>query len=92
MELKIDRVSKNYGSKIACDRISATMHNGIYALLGANGAGKTTLLRMMCGVLKPTSGSVSYDGIDVSREEYRDVLGYLLQNSDIIPNLLHMIF
>ncbi|MCM1167970.1 MAG: ABC transporter ATP-binding protein [Lachnospiraceae bacterium] len=85
MELKIDRVTKNYGSKIACDRISATLHNGVYGLLGANGAGKTTLMRMMCGVLKPTSGSISYNGADVSREEYRDVLGYLPQNFGYYP-------
>lgn len=43
MELKIDRVTKNYGSKIACDRISVTLHNGVYGLLGANGAGKPLL-------------------------------------------------
>lgn len=85
MELKIDRITKNYGSKIACDRISAVLHNGVYGLLGANGAGKTTLMRMMCGVLKPSSGNISYDGIDVSREEYRDILGYLPQNFGYYP-------
>lgn len=85
MELKIDRVTKNYGSKIACDRISTTLHNGVYGLLGANGAGKTTLMRMMCGLSKPTSGSISYNGIDVSREEYRDILGYLPQNFGYYP-------
>ena len=85
MELTLDRVTKNYGNKIACDRISLTLTKGVYGLLGANGAGKTTLMRMMCGVLDPTSGSISYDGIDVSREEYRDVLGYLPQNFGYYP-------
>lgn len=85
MELKIDRVTKKYGSKIACDRISLTLENGVYGLLGANGAGKTTLMRMMCGILDPTSGSVSYDGIDVSQEEYRDLLGYLPQDFGYYP-------
>lgn len=85
MELRIDRVTKNYGSKIACDRLSATLGKGVYGLLGANGAGKTTLMRMMCGILSPTSGSISYDGIDVSREEYRDVLGYLPQDFGYYP-------
>lgn len=85
MELIIDRVTKNYGRKIACDRISTTMHNGVYGLLGANGAGKTTLMRMMCGVSNPTSGSISYNGIDVSSEEYRDILGYLPQNFGYYP-------
>lgn len=85
MELKIDRVTKNYGSKIACDRLSITLGKGVYGLLGANGAGKTTLMRIMCGILNPTSGTVSYDGIDVSREEYRDILGYLPQDFGYYP-------
>lgn len=85
MELTLDRLTKNYGSKIACDRISLTLTKGVYGLLGANGAGKTTLMRMMCGILEPTSGSISYDGIDVSREEYRDVLGYLPQDFGYYP-------
>ena len=42
MELTLDRVTKQYASKIACDRISLTLHPGVYGLLGANGAGKTT--------------------------------------------------
>lgn len=85
MELRIDRVTKNYGSKIACDRLSMTLDRGVYGLLGANGAGKTTLMRMMCGILEPTSGTISYDGIDVSREEYRDILGYLPQDFGYYP-------
>ena len=85
MELILDRVTKNYGSKIACDRISLSLTKGVYGLLGANGAGKTTLMRMMCGVLKPDSGSISFDGSDVSAEEYRDVLGYLPQDFGYYP-------
>ena len=49
MELIIDRLSKQYKNKIAVDRISLTLHQGVYGLLGANGAGKTTLMRMLCG-------------------------------------------
>lgn len=85
MELILDRVTKNYGNKIACDRVSLTLKNGVFGLLGANGAGKTTLMRMLCGVLSPTSGSISFDGIDVSQEEYRDVLGYLPQDFGYYP-------
>ncbi len=85
MELILDRVTKHYGSKIACDRVSLTLHRGVYGLLGANGTGKTTLMRIMCGVLTPTSGTVSYDGIDVSQEDYRDVLGYLPQEFGYYP-------
>ena len=56
MELNIDRVTKQYGPKIAVDRISLTLTPGVTGLLGANGAGKTTLMRMLCGILRPTSG------------------------------------
>lgn len=44
MELYLNRVTKQYGNKIACDRISLRMKSGVYGLLGANGAGKTTLM------------------------------------------------
>ena len=85
MELIIDRLSKQYKNKIAVDRISISMQKGVYGLLGANGAGKTTLLRMICGILKPTSGTISYDGMDVSEESYRAVLGYLPQDFGYYP-------
>ena len=85
MELVIDRVSKQYKNKIAVDCISLTLGRGIYGLLGANGAGKTTLMRMLCGILTPTSGTISYDGVDVSEEEYRALLGYLPQDFGYYP-------
>ena len=86
MELNIDRITKQYGPKIAVDRISLTLTPGVTGLLGANGAGKTTLMRMLCGILKPTSGTVSFDGFDVSTEGYRAVLGYLPQDFGYYPN------
>ena len=86
MELKADRLTKHYKNKIAVDRVSYTFSEGVYGLLGANGAGKTTLMRMLCGVLTPTSGTVNLDGVDVSAEEYRAVLGYLPQDFGYYPN------
>src|SRR5699024_6564921 len=50
MELNMDRITKQYGAKIAVDRISLTLKPGVTGLLGANGAGKTTLMRMICGI------------------------------------------
>lgn len=85
MELIIDRVSKQYQNHIAVDRISARLQKGVYGLLGENGAGKTTLMRMICGILKPTSGSISFDGMDVSEEAYRASLGYLPQDFGYYP-------
>lgn len=85
MKLTIDRVSKQYKNLIAVDRISVNLVKGIYGLLGANGAGKTTLMRMICGILKPTGGTISYDGIDVGEEAYRAILGYLPQDFGYYP-------
>lgn len=85
MELFLDRVSKQYQNKIAVDRISLKLHKGVYGLLGANGAGKTTLMRMICGILKPTNGTITFNGLDVTTEEYRANLGYLPQDFGYYP-------
>ena len=74
MKLTIDRVSKQYKNLIAVDRVSVNLEKGVYGLLGANGAGKTTLMRMICGILKPDGGTISYDGIGADTEAYRAVL------------------
>ncbi len=58
MKLQLQHLRKQYGAKTAVDDVSANLEPGVYGLLGANGAGKTTLMRMICGVLKPTSGSI----------------------------------
>ena len=92
MELIIDRLTKQYKNKIAVDRISLKLQKGVYGLLGANGAGKTTLMRMICGVLKPTSGTITFDGFDVSTEEYRSELGYLPQDFGYYPEFTGMDF
>ncbi len=92
MELVIDRVSKQYKNKIAVDHISIKLQKGVYGLLGANGAGKTTLMRMLCGILKPTSGTITFDGIDVGEEQYRAVLGYLPQDFGYYPEFTAMDF
>ena len=87
MELQLDRVTKQYGTKLAVDRMNLSMKAGVYGLLGANGAGKTTLMRLLCDILNPTSGEIRHDGqnIHVMGEEYRSLLGYLPQNFGYYP-------
>lgn len=82
MELLLENLCKEFGGNTAVAGVTAVLEPGIYGLLGANGAGKTTLLRMICGVLKPTSGQVRLDGIpiDALGATYRDKLGYLPQD------------
>ncbi|MBR7090697.1 MAG: ABC transporter ATP-binding protein [Lachnospiraceae bacterium] len=85
MKLSVDRITKQYKNKIAVDRISFDLTEGVTGLLGANGAGKTTLMRMMSGILTPTGGEISADGIPVQSENYRALLGYLPQDFGYYP-------
>ena len=64
------QLTKQYKNKIAVDRLSFSLTKGVTGLLGANGAGKTTLIRMLCGILVPTSGEITYNGISVSDERH----------------------
>lgn len=88
MELQLQHLSKHYGTKRAVDDVSTTLTTGVYGLLGANGAGKTTLMRMICGVLKPTSGRICLNGktIDELGENYYAHLGYMPQDFGFYPD------
>jgi ABC-type multidrug transport system ATPase subunit len=86
MELELKNITKKYKDKEAVKNANVTIHTGVTGLLGANGAGKTTVMRMICGVLKPTEGTISFDGLNVEDEMYRDVLGYLPQDFGYYPN------
>lgn len=81
MELVIENISKKFKNKIVVDNISLKITPGVWGLLGANGAGKTTLMRMIAGLIEPTSGQITYDGIpiSISQEKYRSIFGYLPQ-------------
>lgn len=87
MELKITDLSKKFGDFTAVDNLNVTMTMGVYGLLGVNGAGKTTLMRMLCTLLKPTSGTIYCDGNDIFNMdgEYRKLLGYLPQEFGFYP-------
>lgn len=85
MNIRVDRVTKQYKNKIAVDRVSFELKDGVTGLLGANGAGKTTLMRMMSGILEPTGGEIDADGIQVTSEQYRAMLGYLPQDFGYYP-------
>ncbi|VTR92742.1 abc transporter : ABC transporter related protein OS=Isosphaera pallida (strain ATCC 43644 / DSM 9630 / IS1B) GN=Isop_0192 PE=3 SV=1: ABC_tran [Gemmata massiliana] len=64
--IRIDNVTKFYGPKIAVQDLSLHVPPGeLFAFLGPNGAGKTTTIKMLCGLLHPTTGSVSIGGFDV---------------------------
>lgn len=92
MELEIENLTKQYGNKMAIQNVSCTLKPGVVGLLGANGAGKSTLMRMICGVMKPTSGTVRLGKYDVTDMSYRNLLGYLSQDFGYYPDFTGMEF
>ncbi len=69
--------------------VSFTIDHGMFGLLGPNGAGKSTLMRIICGILEPSYGQITINGIDtrVKREELQGLIGYLPQEFGIYENL-----
>jgi len=83
-------LTRRFGAFTAVDRISFEVERGeIFGFLGANGAGKSTAIRMMCGLLKPTSGTAVVDGVDVSRdpEAVKRRIGYMSQKFSLYEAL-----
>jgi drug efflux transport system ATP-binding protein len=86
----VRNLTRKFGSFVAVDRISFEVARGeIFGFLGANGAGKSTTIRMMCGLLKPTSGTATVDGVDVSTnpEEVKRRIGYMSQKFSLYESL-----
>ena len=80
------QTGKNGKSILADDNISLKIEDGtIVGILGPNGAGKTTLLRMMSGILKPTSGTITYDNLEFSKSELeiKKQIAYLSGNTKL---------
>jgi ABC-2 type transport system ATP-binding protein len=83
-------LTRKFGAFTAVDGISFAVERGeIFGFLGANGAGKSTAIRMMCGLLKPTSGTAIVDGVDVSRdpEAVKRRIGYMSQKFSLYEAL-----
>ena len=72
--LKSENVTKKFGSKVAVDAITLALEPGhVYAMLGPNGSGKTTWMKMAAGLMKPTEGTVYYQGQPVGVESRRQI-------------------
>jgi ABC-2 type transport system ATP-binding protein len=83
-------VVKRFGNFVAVDRISLEIASGeIFGFLGPNGAGKSTTIRMLCGLLRPSSGQGWVHGLDIVRESERikSSLGYMSQRFSLYDDL-----
>lgn len=92
MRIQIQNLTKIYRRGIkALQDVDLEIGTGMFGLLGPNGAGKTTLLRILATLIKPTSGRVVVDGLDVTdrRQKWavRGMLGYAPQELSLYPNL-----
>lgn len=85
-----DKLTKRFGQFIAANELTFQVAKGeIFGFLGANGAGKTTAMRMLCGLLKPSSGKATIAGYDVytQTEKIKRSIGYMSQKFSLYDDL-----
>jgi len=88
--IEVSDLTKKFGSFTAVDRISFGVNKGeIFGFLGPNGAGKSTTIRMLCGIIRPTSGRGRVGGFDIGTqpEEVKKVIGYMSQRFTLYGDL-----
>ncbi|MGA2666129.1 MAG: ATP-binding cassette domain-containing protein, partial [Nitrososphaerales archaeon] len=88
--IQIQNLTKTYEKLVALNDVSLEVRAGeVIGLLGPNGAGKSTLMKIVVGVLRPTSGSVSVGGHDIVKdpEKAKKAVGYLPENPSLYTGL-----
>ncbi len=88
--IEVNDLTRKFGAFTAVDHVSFAVEEGeIFGFLGANGAGKSTTIRMLCGLLRPTSGTARVGGVDVGRdpEAVKRRIGYMSQRFSLYEPL-----
>jgi ABC-2 type transport system ATP-binding protein len=88
--IDVRNLSRRFGDFVAVDGVSFDVRAGeVFGFLGSNGAGKSTTIRMLCGLLRPTSGTAIVDGVDVGRdpERVKPRIGYMSQKFSLYERL-----
>lgn len=91
--IQTDNLTRKFGNFVAVDEVNIGIDKGdIFGFLGPNGSGKTTLIRMLCGILRPTSGTASVLGYDIMRESeaIKRSIGYMSQQFSLYADLTVM--
>ncbi len=89
-DITISNLNKKYEDKLALDNLTLEVQKGeLFGLLGPNGAGKTTTISILCGLIKPTSGSAKICGYDIGKDtqKVKELLGVCIQETAIYPYL-----
>lgn len=81
MEIRIENLSKHYGSTCALKNFTVTLKPGVYGLLGPNGAGKSTLMGLLTDTVKRETGTILWEGRDILElgASFRKLVGYMPQ-------------
>lgn len=88
--IKVNSLTKTFGNFTAVNSISFNINKGeIFGFLGANGAGKTTAIKMLCGIMKPTSGDAIVNEFSVTNEteKVKNNIGYMSQKFSLYEDL-----
>ncbi len=88
--IKVERLTKKFEDKLALDNLTLTVAKGeLFGLLGPNGAGKTTMISILCGLIKPTSGTAQIHGYDIEKDmqKVKELIGVCIQETAIYPYL-----
>jgi len=90
LAIDVRNLTRRFGEFVAVSDVSFEVRSGeIFGFLGSNGAGKSTTIRMLCGLLRPTSGTAMVGGVDVSRdpEAVKRRIGYMSQKFSLYERL-----
>ncbi|NIO49316.1 MAG: ATP-binding cassette domain-containing protein [Candidatus Aminicenantes bacterium] len=88
--VKIKNLTKKFNQLAAIDNINLKIEKGeIIGIIGPDGAGKTTFLRLLAGLLKPSSGSIIFERIDVAKnpQKIKEFIGYMPQHFSLYGDL-----
>ena len=85
--IEINNLTKTFGEKHAVNQLNMTVPEGaIYGFIGENGSGKSTTEKLICGLLRPTSGQIKLYGKDYTDEDVRSSIGVLIESPGCYPN------
>ncbi len=90
LAIHVQDLTRRFGDVLAVDHVNFDVsYGGIFGFLGPNGSGKSTTMRMLCGLIRPTSGTAQVGGFDVVKEPERvkTVIGYMSQRFALYEDL-----